>query len=207
MTKALRGDEGDKAVTASELQTVMTTGLLHDLWDATRAGTITAVNRAQFRTLLGLDEVPQTATATFNPSSFTLVVNYGAKLEDVARMGYVNPNFTSANFGAELTGTVTLEGGRLVHFGRDMSTEAVERRLEEIGLRPGNAHELAAFGATFPEEQRKYPIVALGGKRWQRPAGGECVAFLDGWGDERELRLCIVASVWDGFCRFLAFPK
>lgn len=208
MKKAFREDEGDKAVSSDELQTVMTTGLLHDLWDAARKGTVISANRMQVRALLGLE--PQTATATFNPNSFTLVVNYGAKLEDAARMGqygYVNPNFTSANFPTELTGTVTLEGGRLVHFGRDMSTEAVERKLEEMGLRPGNAHELAAFGAAFPEEQRKYPIVALGGKRWRNPDGGECVACLDRWRGERELHLGVVADGWRGLCRFLAFPK
>ena len=212
MHKALRANEGDKAVTANELQQVVGTGLLHDLFDAARLGTldVAAGNRAQIRALLGLEQQAQTVTDTFNPDSFTLVANYGTKLEDQGKEGrydYVNPNFTSANFPTELTGTVNLENGRLVHFGRDMSTEAALKKLDEMGLRPGNAHELAAFGIKFPEVQRDYPIVALGGKRWQSPDDGECVAYLSRWLGERELGLSVVADDWCVSYRFLAFPK
>lgn len=217
MQKALRANEEGKAVTADELQLVVGTGLLHDLWDAARKGTLeTAVrNRATIRSLMGLNEttsaVPaQTGTATFNPDSFSLVVNYDAKLEYLARMGrynFVNENFTSANFPTTRTGTATLEGGRLVHFGRDMSTAAVEKKLDEMGLRPGEPHELAAFGSKYPDVQREYPVVALGGKRWREPGFGECVAYLRVWDVRRGLYLDIVVSDWGGNDRFLAFPK
>lgn len=49
----------------------------------------------------------------------------------------------------------------LVHISRSVESNAALRKLEEMHLRPVSLRELLAFGATYPEQQREFPIIAL----------------------------------------------
>ena len=102
--------------------------------------------------------------------------------------------------------TVDLE---LVYLNRNASSEDVLSYFEQNGLRPATMAELLAFGATYPEIQREFPIVCLdkGGSSWVDPHGGCRVPYLDQDGFERGLRLSWCDNGWDGICRFLAVRK
>ncbi|MBU4315415.1 hypothetical protein KJ673_03345, partial [Patescibacteria group bacterium] len=78
--------------------------------------------------------------------------------------------------------------------------------MEANYLRPGKIEELLAFGATYPEVQRQFPIICLGSS-WVDRGGRRHAPFLSGYGSGRELRLGWCGSVWDGYCRFLAVRK
>ena len=93
-----------------------------------------------------------------------------------------------------------------VHMNRDASTEEVLAEMDKRGLRPVLYEELLAFAKAHPDEQRKYPIVALGSV-WVDPDGFRDVACLNEDGDERSLGLSWYDDDWRGFCRFLAVSK
>jgi hypothetical protein len=88
---------------------------------------------------------------------------------------------------------------------RDASTDEVLAEMDRKGLRPALYEELLGFAEKYPDEQRKYPIVALGS---EADVGGDRgVACLWRDGDGRHLDLGWIADVWDGHDRFLAVRK
>ena len=70
---------------------------------------------------------------------------------------------------------------------------------------PAQAEHTLAFGAQFPEDQRKYPIVGLGSVA--KVDGNRRVLCLDGDGSKRRLRLSWFGDGWYSRCRFLAVRK
>jgi hypothetical protein len=94
----------------------------------------------------------------------------------------------------------------LVHFGRDMESESVLKEFEARGLRAATLPELLAFGATYPEKQCEFPVVALGSV-WRSRGGHRYVPYLSGDGSERELHLDWSGNRWDDYCRFAAVRK
>lgn len=139
--------------------------------------------------------------------NYPITVDYNLSLEQMIAAGHydwVNADITSNHFPVG-SGTATLEG-RLVHYGKNMSSEAVLADLDQNGLRPATLAELLAFGAKYPELQRQFPIIELG-SLWQSPGGGRDVACLDRDGRKRSLDLGWFGSDWHGSCRFLAFRK
>ena len=50
----------------------------------------------------------------------------------------------------------------LVHLDKEMHTDAILAELDRRGFRPALYEEILAFAAKYTDEQRKYPIVALG---------------------------------------------
>ena len=141
-------------------------------------------------------------------SAFTVTVDYGKRLSAMIKAGkydWVNSDITEKNFPPtreEGVQPVTLE---LIHFDRAISSEDALAELDTMGFRPANLEELLAFGAKYSEEQRKYPIVALGSV-WRR-LGDRYVPIL--WDDSngRRLRLRWFAGAWYSGYRFLAVRK
>ena len=166
-------------------------GYLTDLAQAVKAGTIPP--RDEFRKLCGLGPLK-------------LTVDYDLPLDVAIAAGHydwTNDNITSENFPSVKTGKDEGLMPVLVHFGRDMSTKAVKTDLAKRKLRQANPRELLAYGAANPEDQRKFPIVALG--QSTEIGGGAGVAFLGEVDSRRYLYLGHLDGVWRGFCRFLAF--
>ncbi len=83
--------------------------------------------------------------------------------------------------------------------------------LEKRGLRPAVYEELLAFAAKFPEEQREYPITALGsiGRVSSDSAFGSglCSPFLTTRKGLRRLALGMTDVLLPGDVRFLAVEK
>lgn len=76
--------------------------------------------------------------------------------------------------------------------------------LDRLGCRPADLDELLAFGDTYPDEHRKYPIAALG-LVLQDPDGRRCVpCLLEDAGERRVVRPVLLESVWFACWRFFA---
>ena len=139
---------------------------------------------------------------------YKVLVDYGQTLQQMIANGkydYANSDITASNFPTQGSGqqNVVVE---LVHFGRDMASEAVLKEFEARGLRVATLPELLAFGATYPEKQREFPIVALGSV-WQNRIGDRYMPYLGRNGSKRGLYLSWNDVGWDGLCRFAAVRK
>ena len=146
-------------------------------------------------------------TAATIGSIFRVLVNYDLRLDAAIRNGkydWKNDDITEKNFPTNRRETAELDIV-LVHLNRDISSEDAIKELDKLGLRPAELPELLAFGAKYPDEQRKYPIVALGSV-WRR-LGGRVVPYLWGGGDRRYLSLNWFGFGWDAYYRFAGVRK
>src|SRR3989344_4382360 len=115
---------------------------------------------------------------------YKVFVDYGQTLQQMIANGkydYANSDITSGNFPTTANDGKQEVVVELAHFGRDMESDAVLKKFEARGLRAATLPELLAFGATYPEKQREFPIVALGSV-WRDRGGGRDVPCLDGSG-------------------------
>ena len=136
-----------------------------------------------------------------------ITVDYAMSLEEMIRAGHYdweNDNLTAKRFPIKGEGKVDLEV-KLFHFDRSISSEDAKRTIEESGYQVAQTEHLLAYGAKNPEEQRKYPIVALGSVG--KVHGDHFVPYLGKDGSERYLRLGWWDSDWHYHCRFLAVRK
>ncbi|MEK7384088.1 MAG: hypothetical protein AAB262_12495 [Elusimicrobiota bacterium] len=151
---------------------------------------------------------PQNGNAPFSAP----IVYVQPKFEELKRRfpAYVNPDYKGKRFDPiERCKAVSKENREVafeyVHMDRDASTDEVLAEMDRKGLRPALYEELLGFAEKYPDEQRKFPIVALGSE-----ADVSClrhVAFLWDDDDGRHLDLIWVDGDWDGDCRFLAVRK
>ncbi|MEK7630468.1 MAG: hypothetical protein AAB417_00335 [Patescibacteria group bacterium] len=79
----------------------------------------------------------------------------------VGKYDWSNPDITPERFPINGGGIVE-SVAEAIHFNHNISSDDAEAKLDRTGLRPGRIEELLTFGATFPDMQRKFPIVALG---------------------------------------------
>ena len=139
---------------------------------------------------------------------FRVIVDYSRSLKEMIQAGnydWVNSDINDDHFPIKGEGKVETDT-TLFHHGKDASIETILAEMDKQGLRPATLPELLAFGEADPEEQRKYPIIALGSV-WQRPRGRRLVAYLDEGDSERELLLSWYEDVGGASCRFLAVRK
>lgn len=133
-------------------------------------------------------------------------VNYGQALAEMiadARFDWVNNNITQESFPHQGMGVVWL-APELVHVGHYVSSDDALKALDAHGRRASTMAELVRYGAENPNEQRTYPIVALGqvGRLWS----GRRVGVLRVGVGGRRLGLDTFEDGWD-YYRFLAFRK
>jgi hypothetical protein len=121
------------------------------------------------------------------------------------RHDFINPNITADNFPIVGTGIVDTDLV-LVHFDRKIGSDEVVTELAKLGLKPGGIEHACAFGAKYPEVQRKYPIVFLGSV-WGSPGRDRCVPYLSGCGRGRGLRLLGWRGEWSHRFRFAGVRK
>ncbi len=139
---------------------------------------------------------------------YPLKVNRDLGLNPLIAAGhynYENPNIAAANFPIKGSG-ISEQEAILVHFNRNISTDAALEELDRMGLRAGDIVELLAFGEQHPEVQGSFPIAELASV-WTHHDGDRCVAYLWGSTGERDLCLNVVAHDWGDHYRFLAFRK
>lgn len=173
-------------------QLFLGTGILADLLEADP----TAINRDDFRKMIGLP-----------PLVLRITVDYSQTLEQMIVLGqydWKNDDITVARFPVkgERKKEIVAE---LVKYESNMSSEAVLADIDKKGFRPATIEELLAFGAAFPELQRKFPIVALGSVAEVRDKRG--VTYLGRSDSNRYLGLGWFDDSWSACYRFLVVRK
>jgi hypothetical protein len=138
-------------------------------------------------------------------------VDYAKTLPDMiaaGRFDWVNGDITPKRFPIKGSGVVELET-KVFHFDRYISSEdavaAIKADDKANPWEPAPIEALLAYGAKHPDEQRRYPIIALGSVAGVR--GGRSVPVLNRYGAERGLLLSWWGRGWYDDCRFLAVRK
>lgn len=140
-----------------------------------------------------------------------ILVDYARSIADGKRAGgydWANDDISDEHFprqDGEPNATAPVKFDYL-HLDCDASTEDVEREIEKRGFRSATIRELLAWGERHSEEQRKYPVVALGSS-WLHPVRCRHVACLVGYGGVRGLDLSWTDDDWFRHCRFLVVRK
>jgi len=140
--------------------------------------------------------------------AYPVTVNYDLSVEEAIDAGAyqaVNASITSKNFPSSQKGQADLEI-TLVRFDERMSSETVLRQLDEESLRAAELPELLAFGAKYPDVQRKFSVVALGSV-WKDRKGSRNVPCLYAASEGRYLDLHWWDDGWYSYSRFAAFRK
>jgi hypothetical protein len=152
---------------------------------------------------------------------YPVTIDYGMSKEEMIRAGDYDHVSCSIKEGCIVSGNgVVMRDFELVHVGDLTTITKRSAYLESHGLRPARIAELLAFGATFPEIQREFPIVALGSicinrrmpyvLRWDfgEARSVEChrMPVLDMFGKERCLQT-IYEDELSAKCRLLAVRK
>lgn len=136
------------------------------------------------------------------PVFYPIVVNYDLSLQEMIAAGrygriyqpdVINSIAPSGNQGIHEVELI------LVHFNQRLYSEEVLLLLKERGLRPATFEELLAFGATYPNEQKRFRIAALGSPVWGtfNGFGGRYDPYLGTIGNTRFL-----AAIWTSFSRW-----
>lgn len=184
-------------------------GLSADLFHKLQAGTLTIDEFALFvqrKNPFTLDHLE-----TLVPDIFQLTVDYSQSLEQMIAAGrydWKNSDITAKRFPITGKGAMEFEA-RYFHFNRDISSENAIKEIEAADTaNPWSAAKIEhvlSHGKTFPEEQRKFPIIGLGSVA--EVDGRRRVPYLDGGDSGRGLRLRWFDVVWSPVCRFLAVRK
>jgi hypothetical protein len=139
---------------------------------------------------------------------YSVTVDHSRTVEEMVAAGkcdWSNSDISSKHFPSDKKGKVEVNI-ELVHFNRTMESDEVLRELDKQDLRPATLPELLAFGATYPDKQREFPIVALGSV-WRGLDGDRVVACLYGNAGDRGLGLDWFVYGWGDDCRFAAVRK
>jgi hypothetical protein len=140
-----------------------------------------------------------------------ITIDYGMSLDGMIDAGTYYSTagcITARRFPVQGEGVVQYQA-KLFHFGRPISSEDAIAATRAYDGRnpwePAKIEGLLAYGATSPEEQHNYPVVALGSVAEVR--GRRSVPFLYEDGNGRSLDLHWWGNGWVAHCRFLAVRK
>lgn len=150
---------------------------------------------------------PSVETKSIDTDVFRLTVDYGQSLEQMIATGqydWKNSDITAKRFPIDGKGIVELEA-RYFHFDRNISSEDVIEEMKKAGFEPAKIEHVLSHGKTFPEEQRKFPIIGLGSVA--RVDVYRYVPVLYEDGSSRSLYLYCFDDDWDADSRFLAVRK
>lgn len=187
----------DAGLLREQLQQVFNSGLLADIFEWVKSGK--PLNREAVRKALGLE--PLLAV-------YSVVVDYNLSLADMIKAGeydWINDDITSEHFPIQGEGKQELEI-ILLHFDRYVSSDEANKEIDKAGYRSATLPELLALGASQPELQRQFPIIALGSV-WQDRHGACFVPCLLSDGAERSLRLGWLDNAWYPGYRFAIVRK
>jgi len=139
---------------------------------------------------------------------FPVTVNYVLSVEaaiDAGNYQAVHRDITSKNFPSQRSGQAELEIV-LIRYEHRMKSEDVLEELGKEGLRPAELPELLAFGAKYPDVQRKFSVVGLGSV-WKDRKGYRNVPCLYEASEGRYLDLHWWDDGWYSYSRFAALRK
>jgi len=169
---------------------------------------ILRVANAQGDSLLDKFADVMVEAASKRRDTFPVAVNYDLSVEDAIQAGdyqAVHSEITSKNFPSTRKGQAEMEI-MLVRFDHRMTSEDVVRELEGEGLRAAELPEFLAFGAKYPDVQRKFSVVGLGSV-WRDRKGYRNVPCLYTASEGRYLDLHWWDDGWYSYSRFAAIRK
>ena len=179
---------GQKNPSKESLNVLFKSGLLSDLLDAD----LSQVSRDDFRKLLGLHSL-----------NLQISVDCSLSLEEmilVPRFDWVRGDISSKWFPVKGDGKKTIRA-QIVHLNCEISPEGAIAEIIKKGMRPALIEELLSLGASFPEIQRSFRIVALGS--FTEVRGSYNIPYLGMASEGRSLDL-LSCSVIGSDYRFLA---
>jgi len=137
-------------------------------------------------------------------------VNYDlsiAELVQACDLGWVDDNINDNNFPVVGIGTMDFSLV-LVSLGWLATEREIWEYMHQRNLWPADFKQQLAFGATFPDKQLEFTIVAFGSV-WVNSNGFRRVAYLFGNGGQRKLGLSFAypGSQWNEYYRFLAVSQ
>ena len=180
-------------------------GLSADLFHKLQAGSLTLDELALFTQRKNPFEIA--AVNSDVSGVFRLTVDCGKSLEQMIAAGHYdwkNSDITPKRFPIKGNGVVECEA-RYFHFNRNIFSEKAIEAMKEAGWESAQIEHVLSLGATFPEEQRKFPIIGLGSVALV--GGDRRVPCLSGDGSGRSLGLYWFVHVWGAYFRFLAVRK
>lgn len=145
-------------------------------------------------------------------AQFVLDLNYDAypsrekmfgELVSAGRYHWVHQDCTFEHYRIEPCSGIWRVTCDLVHPNKKHRTEDALFQMGSLGLRRPRIEHCLAFGAKYPEEQRKFPIV-IGCSPWVNRAGSEVLPVLGEGAGHRWLYLDVVGNDWGPHCRWLA---
>lgn len=191
-----------KGATPESVQRAIASGVLADVFDLAAKFD----DRDALRAALKLGTL-----GTLVGDIFHLPVDYGQSLEAMIAAGqydWKNSDITAKRFPITGKGVVEFEA-RYFHFNRDISSENAIKEIEAADTKnPWSAAKIEhvlSHGKTFPEEQRKFPIIGLGSVA--KVFGDRRVPVLRSDGSQRNLDLRWFGGGWPPIYRFLAVRK
>ena len=138
-----------------------------------------------------------------------LIVDYTKSFDEMVRAGkYFSMSyaFEKSHF-PMTTGDAVEVDVTLIHFNHEIrSSNVAVEELNKIGYRPATIEELLSFGATYPDIQKQFTIVALGSSY------RGMVPYLSGYNSEygsreRSVGMGTREGILNGNFRFLAVRK
>lgn len=151
------------------------------------------------------DVGPKVFTSKYRVITNRIKVNYSDLLPN---FDWVNSDFRTAQFRAidccKKTGFNRHQlKFEYAHLGRRANSAEVIAEMNSRGLRPALFKELVAFARFFPDEQKKFPIIALGSVCPDQNGNRVAGLFVD-YDGKRILGLYSFEILWDDNFRFLA---
>ena len=169
---------------------------------------ILQVANAQGDSLLDKFADVMVAAARKPRDTFPVTVNYDLPVgEAIAAGNYqaVNADINAKHFPSTRSGQAALEIV-LVRFENRMKSEDVLQELDKEGLRAAELPEFLAFGAKYPDVQRRFSVAGLGSV-WRDRKGYRNVPCLYEASEGRYLDLHWWDDGWYSYTRFAALPK
>lgn len=135
---------------------------------------------------------------------FSLTVDYSRSLQEMIKDSdhdWVNPGVTADLFPVQGSGVVMVRA-RLVYFNIAATTLEVLEDIRGRSCRSAKIEHILALAKLYPDEQRKYPIIALDSAQ-ECPRGGRNVPALREYSGRRALCVYWDIKRWKKSCRFL----
>lgn len=146
----------------------------------------------------------ETLTDPTGSDTLNLSIDYPYSLANQIKAGgykWTHENITERRFLALGKGLAEVEA-RLFLFGKRVWAQDTVKQIALKGWQLAKIQHLLAFGIKYPNEQQRYPIVALGSVMRVEDRYG--VALLDWDGTGRVLTFDWWSGLWDAGTRFLA---
>lgn len=142
--------------------------------------------------------------------NYPITVDHSKTLDEMIEVGgydFVSSLIRSDCFPIEASGQIQLDIELLDYSIPMRCDDDIIKNMERRGLRPATLPELLAFGAAYPEMQKRFIIVALGSTWRALHADARHIPCLFGMDGKREVRLRHWNFDWEENCRFAAVRK